>query len=73
MRVLRVLMPGAGFESWTVLGDDLIPVASEVAGCRVVWSRNRRPSTPRRFINGSARSTRLAYQGSIRPYGIYGP
>jgi hypothetical protein len=26
MRVQRVLMPGAGFESWTVLGDDLIPV-----------------------------------------------
>ena len=26
MKVQRVLMPGTGFESWTVLGDDLIPV-----------------------------------------------
>jgi len=26
MRVQRVLMPGTGFESWTVLGDDLVPV-----------------------------------------------
>jgi site-specific recombinase XerD len=26
MRVQRVLMPGTGFESWTVLGDDLMPV-----------------------------------------------
>jgi len=26
MRVQRVLMPGTAFESWTVLGDDLMPV-----------------------------------------------
>jgi hypothetical protein len=26
MRVQRVLMPGTGFESWTVLGDDHMPV-----------------------------------------------
>ncbi|WP_433207097.1 site-specific integrase [Nocardia sp. CA-107356] len=26
MRVQRVLMPGTGFESWTVLGDDQMPV-----------------------------------------------
>ena len=26
MRVQRVLMPGTGFESWTVLGEDLMPV-----------------------------------------------
>ena len=29
MRVQRVLMPGTGFESWTVLGEDLIPVSVE--------------------------------------------
>ena len=26
MRVQRVLMPGTEFESWTVLGDDHMPV-----------------------------------------------
>jgi integrase/recombinase XerD len=26
MRVQRVVMPGSGRESWTVLGDDLRPV-----------------------------------------------
>ena len=26
MRVQRVLMPGSGVESWTVLGDDHVPV-----------------------------------------------
>lgn len=26
MRVQRVLMPGSRFESWTVLGDDHVPV-----------------------------------------------
>ena len=26
LRVQRVVMPEAGFESWTVLGDDQLPV-----------------------------------------------
>ena len=28
MRVQRVVMPWSGLESWTVLGDDDIPVGS---------------------------------------------
>src|ERR1700745_1728538 len=45
MRVQRVLMPGAGFESWTVLGEDLMPVEPVERFLAYLASIERSPNT----------------------------
>lgn len=45
MRVQRVLMPGTGFESWTVLGEDLIPVESVERFLSYLASIEKSPNT----------------------------
>ena len=51
MRVLRVLMPGAGFESWTVLGDDLIPVEPVERFLSYLVSIEKSPNTIKAYAH----------------------
>ena len=47
MRVQRVVMPETEFESWTVLGDDQLPV-EPVERFLAIWRRSRsRPTRSR--------------------------
>ena len=45
MRVQRVVMPCTEFESWTVLGDDLIPVEPVVRFLSFLASIEKSPNT----------------------------
>jgi hypothetical protein len=58
MRVQRVLMPGTEFESWTVLGDDLMPVEPVERFLSYLASIEKSPNTvkavPRRTGVGTA-------------------
>ena len=51
MRVLRVLMPGAGFESWTVLGDDHMPVEPVERFLGYLTGIDRSPNTVRSYAH----------------------
>jgi len=45
MRVQRVLMPGSGEESWTLLGDDHVPVGPAERFLAYLASAGRSPNT----------------------------
>lgn len=45
MRVQRVLVPGSAGESWTLLGDDLLPVAPVESFLRYLASIEKSPNT----------------------------
>ena len=47
MRVQRVVMPEAGFESWTVLGDDQLPVEPVERFLAYLASIEKSPNTIR--------------------------
>lgn len=52
MRVQRVLMPGSEAESWTLVGDDQVPVesAEQFLGYLASIQSHRTPSMPMRTI-----------------------
>ncbi|WP_433560421.1 site-specific integrase [Nocardia sp. CA-151230] len=51
MRVQRVLMPGAGFESWTVLGDDHMPVPQVERFLSYLASIEKSPNTIKAYAH----------------------
>ena len=51
MRVQRVLMPGTGFESWTVLGEDLMPVEPVERFLAYLASIERSPNTIKAYAH----------------------
>jgi len=51
MRVQRVVMPGTGFESWTVLGDDLIPVEPVERFLSYLASIEKSPNTIKAYAH----------------------
>lgn len=51
MRVQRVLMPGTGFESWTVLGDDLVPVEPVERFLSYLASIEKSPNTIKAYAH----------------------
>ena len=51
MRVQRVLMPGTGFESWTVLGDDLMPVEPVERFLAYLASIEKSPNTIKAYAH----------------------
>lgn len=51
MRVQRVLMPGRGFESWTVLGEDLIPVEPIERFLSYLTSIEKSPNTIKAYAH----------------------
>ena len=51
MRVQRVLMPGSGDESWTVLGDDQVPVGPAERFLAYLASIDRSPNTVRAYAH----------------------
>ena len=51
MRVQRVLMPGAGFESWTVLGEDHMPVEPVERFLSYLASIEKSPNTIKAYAH----------------------
>ena len=51
MRVQRVLMPGAGFESWTVLGEDHMPVEPVERFLSFLASIEKSPNTIKAYAH----------------------
>ena len=51
MRVQRVLMPGTGFESWTVLGEDLMPVEPVERFLSYLASIEKSPNTIKAYAH----------------------
>jgi integrase/recombinase XerD len=51
MRVQRVLMPGTGFESWTVLGEDLMPVEPVERFLAYLASIEKSPNTIKAYAH----------------------
>lgn len=51
MRVQRVLMPGSGVESWTVLDDDLVPLDPVEQFLAYLASIERSPNTVRAYAH----------------------
>ncbi|WP_334029303.1 tyrosine-type recombinase/integrase [Nocardia terpenica] len=51
MRVQRVLMPGTGFESWTVLGDDHLPVEPAERFLSYLVSIEKSPNTVKAYAH----------------------
>ena len=51
MRVQRVVMPWSGLESWTVLGDDDIPVGSAEGWLAYLTSIGRSPNTVKAYAH----------------------
>lgn len=51
MRVQRVLMPGSGGESWTVLGDDGVPVEAVERFLAYLASIERSPNTVKAYAH----------------------
>lgn len=51
MRVQRVLMPGSRFESWTVLGDDRVPVDPIERFLGYLSSIERSPNTVKAYTH----------------------
>ena len=51
MRVQRVLMPGTGFESWTVLGEELMPVEPVERFLAYLASIERSPNTIKAYAH----------------------
>ena len=49
MRVQRVAMPWSGLESWTVLGDDDVPVGSAEGWLAYLTSIGRSPNTVKAY------------------------
>ena len=49
MRVQRVAMPWSGLESWTVLGDDDIPVGPAEGWLAYLTSIERSPNTVKAY------------------------
>jgi integrase/recombinase XerD len=51
MRVQRVLMPGAGVESWTLLGDSRVPVEPVERFLAFLASIERSPNTIKAYAH----------------------
>ena len=51
MRVQRVVMPGSGRESWTVLGDDLRPVKPVERFLAYLASAEKSPNTIKAYAH----------------------
>jgi integrase/recombinase XerD len=51
MRVQRVLMPGSGEESWTLLGDDHVPVGPAERFLSYMASAGRSPNTVKAYAH----------------------
>ena len=51
MRVQRVVMPGSGVESWTVLGDDHVPVEPVERFLAYLVSIERSPNTVKAYAH----------------------
>jgi integrase/recombinase XerD len=51
MRVQRVLMPGSGAESWTVLGEDHVPVEPVERFLAFLAAIERSPNTVRAYAH----------------------
>ncbi|MBX7268967.1 tyrosine-type recombinase/integrase [Micromonospora sp. Llam7] len=51
MRVQRVIMPGSGRESWTLLGDDLVPVEPVERFLAFLASAERSPNTIKAYAH----------------------
>ncbi len=51
MRVQRVLMPGTGFEPWTVRGEDLIPVEPVERFVSYLASIEKSPNTIKAYAH----------------------
>jgi len=51
MRVQRVLTPGSRVESWTVLGDDLVPVDPVERFLAYLASIERSPNTVKAYAH----------------------
>jgi integrase/recombinase XerD len=51
MRVQRVLMPGSGEESWTLLGDDAVPVGPAERFLSYLASAGRSPNTVKAYAH----------------------
>jgi len=51
MRVQRVVMPGSGLESWTVVGDDHVPVEPVKRFLAYLSSVERSPNTVKAYAH----------------------
>ncbi len=51
MRVQRLVMPGSGVQSWTLLGEDLAPVAPVERFLAYLASIERSPNTVRAYAH----------------------
>ena len=51
MRVQRVIMPGSGRESWTLLGDDLAPVEPVERFLAFLASVEKSPNTVKAYAH----------------------
>src|SRR5664280_3750168 len=51
MRVQRVLMPGSGLESWTVVGDDRVPLEPVERFLAYLASIERSPNTVKAYAH----------------------
>jgi len=51
MQVHRVVMPASGVESWTVLGDDDVPIAPVEAYLAYLTDIERSPNTVRAYAH----------------------
>jgi hypothetical protein len=51
MRVQRVLLPGTRVESWTVLGDDGVPVAPVERWLAYLSDVDRSPNTVKAYAH----------------------
>ena len=51
MRVQRVVMPGSGAESWTLLGDDQVPVEPAERFLAYLASAGKSPNTVKAYAH----------------------
>ena len=63
MRVQRVLMPGTEFESWTVLGDDHMPVEPIERFLSYLASIEKSPNTIKAYAHDPGRSASPSDRG----------
>ena len=57
MRVQRVLMPGTEFESWTVLGEDHMPVEPIERFLSYLMSIEKSPNTVKAYAHDLSRAS----------------
>lgn len=76
MRVQRVLMPDSEFETWTLLGDDQMPVEPVERFLAYLASTEKSPNTPTRNARDPIRRRPVSVTGSaadVRPREYDGP